>query len=231
MVQRTIRVCAIDNHPLLLAGIECALKKYSDFDVVGTGQTKADAITLALTHKPEAMLLDIAITGGGIEAVIQISQHLPSTKLIILTASDRPDHVNAALAAGVSGYILKGTGCRELCDSIRTVCDGKRYITPELAMAILSPHAQSHPHASDPSAAASIKNAGPTLSKRDFTSRELDVIELLSAGKSNKTIAEALFLSEKTVKNHMSNIMDKLQVHSRLSAALIISKWKTSESE
>lgn len=219
MTLRTIRIGVIDDHPLLLEGMLSVLRQQRDFDVVGTGRTMLEAVALAQTHKPEVMLLDIGIQGGGIEAAHQISKLEPAAKLIMFTASDRPDHVNASLAAGVMGYVLKGAGSMELCASIRAVSEGKRYITPELAMTILSPH---------PTVGGlenKVEINGPRISKKDFTHRELEVIALLSAGKSNKMIADVLSLSEKTVKNHMSNIMEKLQVHSRLSAALIISKW------
>jgi two-component system, NarL family, nitrate/nitrite response regulator NarL len=217
-MSRTIRISVIDDHPLLLDGILHALRSNPDFEIIGTGETKAEAIALAQTLKPEIMLLDVGIAGGGIEAARHISKADPEVKLIMFTASDRPDHVNAALAAGVMGYVLKGASSRELCDSIRTVCNGKRYITPELAMMILAPHPAGSPVIDD-------ENAPRKLSKKDFTSREIDVIQLLSAGKTNKVIAIELSLSEKTVKHHMSNIMEKLQVHNRLSAALILSKW------
>jgi two-component system, NarL family, nitrate/nitrite response regulator NarL len=217
-MSRTIRISVIDDHPLLLDGILHALRSNPDFEIIGTGETKAEAIALAQTLKPEIMLLDVGIAGGGIEAARHIAKAEPGVKLIMFTASDRPDHVNAALAAGVMGYVLKGASSRELCDSIRTVCNGKRYITPELAMMILAPHPAGSPVIDE-------ENAPRKLSKKDFTSREIDVIQLLSAGKTNKVIAKELSLSEKTVKHHMSNIMDKLQVHNRLSAALILSKW------
>jgi two-component system, NarL family, nitrate/nitrite response regulator NarL len=220
MINEKIRIAVVDDHPLLMDGILTALRLQSDFEVVGTGHTMVEAVSLAVAHKPDVMLLDIGIRGGGIEAARQILTQQPLTRLIMFTASDRPDHVNASLAAGVMGYVLKGANSNELCESIRAVGDGKRYITPELAMTILSPHIhQAEISTTDHS--ANIK-----ISKKDFTGRELDVIRLLSAGKSNKVIAEELFLSEKTIKNHMSNIMEKLQVHSRLSAALIISKWE-----
>ncbi len=225
MINRTIRIGIVDDHPLLLDGILTALRLQSDFDVVGTGQTMAEALSLAVETKPDVMLLDIGIRGGGIEAAHQIAKQEPSTKLIMFTASDRPDHVNASLAAGVMGYVLKGANSSELCESIRAVFDGKRYITPELAMTILSP--RSTVDVREKSEALHF----PKITKKDFTSRELDVIKLLSAGKTNKTIADELCLSEKTVKNHMSNIMDKLQVHSRLSAALIISKWEITDKQ
>jgi DNA-binding NarL/FixJ family response regulator len=217
-INRAIRIGLIDDHPLLLDGILHALQKKSDFEIIGTGQTMAEAMALAQSLKPEVMLLDVGINGGGIEAARQISKTQPDIKLIMFTASDRPDHVNAALAAGVMGYVLKGASSHELCDSIRTVYTGKRYITPELAMMILAPRP------ADPVVELD-EHAPAKLSKKDFTGREIDVIQLLSAGKTNKVIAKELSLSEKTVKHHMSNIMEKLQVHSRLSAALILSKW------
>jgi two-component system, NarL family, nitrate/nitrite response regulator NarL len=217
-MSRTIRIGVIDDHPLLLDGILHALRSNPEYEIVGTGETKAEAIAMAQTLRPEIMLLDVGIAGGGIEGARHISKANPDVKLIMFTASDRPDHVNAALAAGVMGYVLKGASSRELCESIRVVCGGKRYITPELALMLLTPH---------PNGIAPVngENTPPKLSKKDFTSREIDVIQLLSAGKTNKVIANELALSEKTVKHHMSNIMEKLQVHNRLSAALILSKW------
>jgi two-component system, NarL family, nitrate/nitrite response regulator NarL len=217
-MSRTIRIGVIDDHPLLLDGILHALRSNPDYEIVGTGETKAEAIAIAQTIRPEIMLLDVGIPGGGIEAACDISKTNSDVKLIMFTASDRPDHVNAALAAGVMGYVLKGANSRELCESIRIVCGGKRYITPELAVMLLTPPPTSFPIIRG-------ENTSPKLTKKDFTSREIDVIQLLSAGKTNKVIAKELLLSEKTVKHHMSNIMEKLQVHSRLSAALIISKW------
>jgi two-component system, NarL family, nitrate/nitrite response regulator NarL len=217
-MSQLIRIGIVDDHPLLLAGLLHALRKNSDFEIVGTGQTKSEAVDLANSVKPEVMLIDLGIPGGGVEAARQIIETLSSVKVIMFTASDRPDHVNSALAAGVMGYVLKGASSQELCDSIRTVCSGKRYITPELAMKILTPET-----------AKTVINTDynpPKLSKKDFTSREIDVIQLLSAGKTNRDIANELSLSEKTVKHHMTSIMEKLQVHNRLSAALILSKWE-----
>ncbi len=222
-MRRTIRIGIIDDHPLLLDGVLSTLREQPDFDVVGIGQSKDEAVALALSQNPEIILLDIGILGGGIEAALQISKSVASTKIIIFTASDRPDHVNAALAAGVSGYVLKGISGGELCEKIRSVCDGKRYITPELAMSIVLLH---NPEIIPPDIA---ENVGPTISKKTFSRRELDVIRLLATGNSNRSIAQQLSLSEKTVKNHMSRILGKLQVHSRLSAALILSKWEKSE--
>jgi two-component system, NarL family, nitrate/nitrite response regulator NarL len=217
-MSRKIRIGVVDDHPLLLDGILHALRTIPDYEIIGTGQTNAEAIAMAQTLRPEIMLLDVGIAGGGIEAAHHISKAYSDVKLIMFTASDRPDHVNAALAAGVMGYVLKGASSRELCESIKIVCGGKRYITPELALTLLTPRPSSMPLING-------ENTPPKFSKKDFTSREIDVIQLLSAGKTNKVIAHELALSEKTVKHHMSNIMEKLQVHSRLSAALILSKW------
>jgi two-component system, NarL family, nitrate/nitrite response regulator NarL len=217
-MSQLIRIGIVDDHPLLLAGLLHALRKNSDFEIVGTGQTKSEAVNLANSVKPEVMLIDLGIPGGGVEAARQIIETLSNVKVIMFTASDRPDHVNSALAAGVMGYVLKGASSQELCDSIRTVCSGKRYITPELAMKILTPETAKTVIDTD--------HSPPKLSKKDFTSREIDVIQLLSAGKTNRDIANELSLSEKTVKHHMTSIMEKLQVHNRLSAALILSKWE-----
>jgi two-component system, NarL family, nitrate/nitrite response regulator NarL len=216
---KVVRIGIVDDHPLLLQGILSTLRQVQGFEIVGVGHTMRDAVALARTVKPDVILLDIGIEGGGIEAAREIVKLELAIKLIMFTASDRPDHVKDALAAGVLGYVLKGASSQELCESIRIVSDGKRFITSELAMMILSLNGTAP---TDPA-----ENPIPTdMSLKNFTGREKDVIKLLSAGKSNRTIAKELILSEKTVKNHMSNIMDKLQVHSRLSAALILSKWQ-----
>lgn len=220
MTSELFRIVIVDDHPLLLDGIKNALAHIPEFEIVGTGSSHLEAVMLSQTLKPDIMILDIGIQGGGLEAALQIAKTAPAIRIIMFTASDRADHVNAALAAGVMGYVLKGARSAELCECIRTVGSGKRYITPELAMTILSP--------TKVAVQPKDNNPGPLakISRKDFTSREIDVIQSLSAGKNNKEIAEELNLSEKTVKHHMSNIMEKLQVKSRLSAALILSQWK-----
>jgi two-component system, NarL family, nitrate/nitrite response regulator NarL len=215
------RIVIIDDHPLLLDGVKNALGQIVEFDIVGTGSTLSEAVYLAQTLKPDIMILDIGIQGGGIEAARQISKSEPTIKVIMFTASDRPDHVNAAIATGVMGYVLKGARSAELCECIRIVSKNKRYITPELAMTILSP-SKSIPQTQN----GVQPDEKVNISRKDFTSREIDVIQSLSSGKNNKAIAKELNLSEKTVKHHMSNIMEKLQVKSRLSAALLLSQWK-----
>jgi DNA-binding NarL/FixJ family response regulator/signal transduction histidine kinase len=221
LVRDLVKVAIVDDHPLLLDGVKTALGQFDEFEIVGTGATLQDAVLLTQSFNPEIMILDIGIHGGGVEAARQVSKLAPLMKVVMFTASGRPDHVNSAIAAGALGYVLKGASSSELCDCIRTVHNGKRYITPELAMSILSP-------TKAPPESGSIEQQGAmsNLSRRDFTGREIDVIELLSSGKNNRAIAQELNLSEKTVKHHMSSIMEKLQVKSRLSAALLLAQWK-----
>jgi DNA-binding NarL/FixJ family response regulator len=142
---------------------------------------------------------------SGIETARRIVETLPDTRIMMLTVDDRGPSLLAALKAGAHGYVLKGVAAKELREIARRIADGEAYVPPALAAELLS--AMSVPRPAD---------AFSTL-----TSREVDVLELLGQGLSNRAIGERLFIAEKTVKHHMSSILTKLQVRSRTEAALI----------
>lgn len=204
-----IQIVVIDDHPLFREGVVSTLRAEADFEIVGEGTSGTEAIRLAGEHLPDLLLLDINIPGGGLMAVPQIVAISPVTKIVMLTASEAEDDVVTALKAGARAYIVKGVAARELKTILRSVQNGEAYVTPTLAASLLA----------DFQAAASKKTKSSPL--QDLTEREHGILELVAGGKSNKEIAAELFLSEKTVKHHMTNILQKLHVRNRVEAALL----------
>lgn len=203
-----IQIIVIDDHPLFRDGVVNTLRAEQDFQVIAEGTTAAEAVKLAGEHLPDLLLLDINIPGGGLNVVQKISAISPVTKIVMLTASEEEDDVVQALKAGARAYVVKGVAARELKSILRAVNNGEAYVTPTLAAALLS----------DYKANSGAKQKSPL---DDLTERERDILELVASGKSNKEIAAKLFLSEKTVKHHMTNILQKLHVRNRVEAALL----------
>jgi len=203
-----ISLIVIDDHPLLLEGLTSTLDSVDDFEVVGQGSSYNDALNLAHEFIPDTILLDISMPGGGVEAARDIHEALPTIKLIMLTASEDEKDVMSALQSGATAYILKGVGGRELIDIIRRVSSGETFITPSLASNILS-----HSYNTEPSKKNTLLD---TLNER-----ENSILSALERGLTNKQIADELFLSEKTIKHYMTNILQKLQVKNRVQAALM----------
>lgn len=205
-MKEKIQIVIIDDHPLFRDGVVNTLKMEDDFEIVAEGTTSAEAIRYAAEHLPDLLLLDINIPGGGLTAVPKIAASNPATKIVMLTASEQEDDVMSALKAGARAYIVKGVAARELKTILRAVHQGEAYVTPTLAANLLSDFKA---------------GAKKTSLLEDLTEREGEILELVAVGKSNKEIAAQLFLSEKTVKHHMTNIMQKLHVRNRVEAALL----------
>jgi DNA-binding NarL/FixJ family response regulator len=183
----------------------------SDIEVVGQGASIDDALRLDRELSPDVLLLDIGIPGGGVTAAQTIVASRPSTRIIMLTASDDEDDLVSALKAGAQAYVLKGVSARELVRIVRAVFAGERYITPELAVGLLTEMAQGRQSA--PSAVNPLD---------ELTEREREVLEGVAEGLSNKEVGQRLHLSEKTVKHYMTNILQKLHARNRVEAALLI---------
>lgn len=205
-----IRVVLVDDHPLLREGVASTLEAEPDFEVVAQGSNAKDALTLARDHMPDVIMLDVSMDGGGINAASAIAAACPIVKIVMLTVSEDEDDVLAALKVGARGYVLKGVGGPELVRIVRLVDQGESYVTPSLAASLLGELREQKKPAPDP------------LS--ELTDRERQILELLATGRSNKEIAGKLFLSEKTVKHYMTNILQKLQVRNRVEAALLAQK-------
>jgi len=209
----SISIVVIDDHPLLREGVISTLGAMDDFEVIGQGENYDDALSIAHQTMPDIILLDISMPGGGVGAARDIHAALPSIRLVMLTASENEKDVMSALQAGASAYILKGIGGKELVDIVRRVSSGETFITPSLASSILLDSYNREP--------------SPESSLLDkLNERESSILKALERGLTNRQIAGELFLSEKTIKHYMTNILQKLQVKNRVEAALMSQKIK-----
>jgi DNA-binding NarL/FixJ family response regulator len=206
-VSDTIRLVVADDHPMFRAGVVASLTATGDLEVVAQGGTAAEALALAREHLPDVVLLDIAMPGGGHMAARDITIACPSTRVVMLTVSEDEDDILAAMKAGASGYVLKGSSATELAAIIRSVHAGQVYVAPALAWGLLR------------------EMSKPRTSPLDeLTVREREVLELVASGLGNQEIGDRLGLAEKTIKHHMTNILGKLQVRSRVEAALLAAR-------
>ena len=208
-----IHVVIADDHTLFREGLAVIIGGTEDFEVVGQAGTMEEAVQLARDLLPDIILLDIDMPGGGLEAARLIAEELPVTRIVVLTSSEEDDHLIGALKIGARAYILKGVAARELIRILRAVWAGESYVPPMLAASLLLEMREAH---------AQQKQSSSPLD--ELTPRERQILESLAAGLSNKEIGEQLFLSEKTVKHYMTNILQKLQVRNRVEAALLAQK-------
>ncbi|HEY3058047.1 MAG TPA: response regulator transcription factor [Chloroflexota bacterium] len=200
-----LRVVVADDHPLFREGVITSLRTAPDIAVVGQAADADAAVRVVREHLPDLALLDVTMPGGGLEAARKIATACPATRIVMLTVSEDEDDLLAAMKAGASGYVLKGVSSQELLAIVRAVSSGEVYVAPSLAFALL--REMSKPPPADPLA--------------ELSARERQVLELVATGLSNQEIGSKLGLAEKTVKHYMTNILTKLQVRSRVEAALL----------
>jgi two-component system, NarL family, nitrate/nitrite response regulator NarL len=208
-----IHVVIADDHALFRDGLAGIISGTEDFEVVGQAGNTQEAVQLARDILPDIILLDIDMPGGGLEAARIVAEDCPVTRIVILTSSEEDDHLIRALKIGARAYILKGVAARELLRILRAVWAGESYVPPMLAASLLLEMREANSQRK--------QSASPI---DDLTPREREILEGLAAGLSNKEIGEKLFLSEKTVKHYMTNILQKLQVRNRVEAALLAQK-------
>ena len=200
-----IRIVVADDHPLFREGVITSLRTAKDIEIVGQAADADGAVRILREHVPEVALLDVTMPGGGLEAARKIATACPATRIVMLTVSEDEDDLLTAMKAGASGYVLKGVASHELLSIVRAVAGGEVYVAPSLAFALL--REMSKPRPADPLA--------------ELSQRERQVLELVATGLSNQAIGQRLGLAEKTVKHYMTNILTKLQVRSRVEAALL----------
>jgi DNA-binding NarL/FixJ family response regulator len=203
-----LRVLVVDDHPLFRQGVVATLARETGFQVVGEAETVAEALALVRHTMPDVVLLDVALPdGSGVEAIGPILSACPGAKVAMLTSADDSDTVLDALRAGAAGYLVKGAAGAELIAALRSICRGEGYTSPRVASRLLAEVA--HPRSAP---------------DEDLTPRERTVFELLGQGLTNREIAQHLYLSEKTVKRHVTVVMQKLGVRNRVEAALLASR-------
>jgi len=209
-----IRIAIVDDHPLFRDGVTRSLSEIGGFQIVGEGATAQDAERIASTVRPDLLLLDISLPGGGLAAVATMLADHPTQKIVMLTVSEANADVTKALNAGVHGYILKGVGSRALADILRNVAAGERYLTPALSARLLSDLQSPQPA------------NGVAGRLRQLTERQTEILRLVAEGLTNKEVALRLDLHEKTVKHHMTGVLSKLSVRNRTEAALTMREFR-----
>ncbi len=210
-----IRVLIADDHHVVRRGLLFFLKTQKDIEVVGEAKNGHEAVSLAESIQPDIILMDLVMPElDGIQATKRIKAKFPKIEILMLTSFSDRDHVVPAMEAGAAGYQLKDIEPDELVLSIRRIMRGENTLHPEATTTLEMDRqeAQNAPHSLNP-----------------LTPREQDVLAELTKGKSNREIASSLFVTEKTIKTHISNIFTKLQVQDRTQAALYAVKHGLTE--
>jgi two-component system NarL family response regulator len=204
-----IRVAVVDDQELFRRGLTMLLGVEDDIEVVGEAGDGVAATELAATTVPDVILMDVRMPKrSGIEACVAIKDVAPTARIIMLTVSDEEADLYDAVKNGASGYLLKDSSIDEVAQAIRVVADGQSLISPSMAIKLLDEFKQ-----------MSRSDRQQVPSPR-LTDRELEVLKLVAQGLNNREIAKRLFISENTVKNHVRNILEKLQLHSRMEAVM-----------
>jgi DNA-binding NarL/FixJ family response regulator len=201
-----IRLLLVDDQPLFRQGLAALLALEADLAIVGQASHGKEAIALSADLQPDVILMDVRMPiCDGVAATREIHQRYPWMRIVVLTTFDEDEYIWQSLQAGALGYLLKSTPSGQVADAIRTVHQGYSQLGPTIA----------------PKVFAQLNHTPPKVdSLHRFTDRELEVLTLLGRGKNNREIAQALFLTEGTVKNHVTRILSELGMRDRTQAAL-----------
>jgi DNA-binding NarL/FixJ family response regulator len=216
-----IRVLIVDDHALFRRGLEIVLGQEDDIEVVGEANDGEEAVAQAAELLPDIVLMDVRMPRrGGIEACSALKSVAPSARIVMLTMSDEEADLYEAVKAGATGYLLKEIPPHEVADAVRSVYHGQSLISPAMASKLLTEFA---------SMIKSDETAERQVPAPKLTDRELEVLKLVATGLNNRAVAEQLVISENTVKNHVRNILEKLQLHSRMEAVMYAVREKILE--
>ncbi|MFZ2021227.1 MAG: response regulator transcription factor [Candidatus Sulfotelmatobacter sp.] len=197
-LSQKISVMVVDDHPLIRVGIAAIVNARADMTVVAQAGTGEEALELFRRNKPDVTLMDLRLPGiGGVEAIAAMRTTRPDARFIVVTTYDGDEDIHRALEAGAQGYIIKGMPYQTLVEAIHRVHLGKRFLPPPVANTLAS-----------------------RMPDSDLSPREMEVLLLLVAGRSNKEIAQTLDIAEATVKSHVSTILMRLGVEDRTQAVV-----------
>jgi DNA-binding NarL/FixJ family response regulator len=206
---KPIRVLIVDDQALFRRGLQVVLSTEANVEVVGEAADGEEAVAQAEELGPDVVLMDVRMPRmGGIEATRIIRTAMPATKVLMLTVSDDEEDLYESVKAGANGYLLKEISIEEVAEAVRAVVQGQSLISPSMASKLLAEFSSLARRASEQ------EDSPPP----GLTPRELQVLRLMAQSKTNRDIAEVLFISENTVKNHVRNILEKLHLHSRMEA-------------
>jgi len=199
---KKIRIMLVDDHPVIRTGLALILNNEPDMAVVAQASSGDEALTMFWQHRPDITLMDLKMDGTtGVQAVVKIRAQAPTARLIILTSYDRDEDVYQSIRAGAMGYLVKDAPSDQIISALRDVYRGKKHFPHRIT-----------------------EKLAERVTMADLSDRELEVLRLLAVGKSNKEIAEKLFLALGTVKYHINNILTKLEAEDRTQAVLVALK-------
>jgi two-component system response regulator NreC len=198
-----IRVLLADDHTILRDGIRSLLEDQEDIEVVGEAEDGQSAVRMTSQLKPDVVVMDIAMPIlNGLEATRKIQRDLPRVRVLILTMHENEEYIRQVLAAGALGYVLKDAAARDLIGAIRTVYQGEAVLSPAITRLVIEDYLR-------------WGDIRPQDTSNGLTPREREVLQLIAEGYTNKSIAEILSISVKTVQTHRTNLMAKLDLHDR----------------
>lgn len=199
-------VLVVDDHAVFRYGMRAMLANAKGFEVVGEAATGEEAVEKAAEMRPDIVLMDIQMSGmNGIEATRRILQANPDVSVVVVTMFGDDESVFLAMRVGARGYVLKGADAEEVMKVLRAVADGEAHFGPEIAKRLMSFFSAPKP-------------APPSAEFPELTAREVEILDLIARGMGNREIASRLYLSPKTIRNHVSNVFLKLQVADRAQA-------------
>jgi two-component system, NarL family, response regulator DevR len=215
MVAVTIRVFLLDDHELVREGIRSLLESDGDLEVVGEAGNAADAMTRIPLANPDVAILDVRLEdGNGIEVCRELRSSMPGLVCLMLTSFDDDEALYSSVMAGAAGYVLKQIKARDLIEDVKKVAAGASLMDPRAVARVVE-------------RIANPPKAEPTLAT--LSPQESRILDLIADGKTNKQIAEAMFLSENTVKNYITSLLRKLKMTSRTEAAIYATKLKVED--
>ncbi len=213
----TMKVLIVDDHEVVRTGLRTLLGAHEDIEITGEAETAAAAVKSAMDTRPDTVLMDVRLPdGSGIEACRRIRSAAPEVRVLMLTSYSDEEAIFAAVMAGASGYLLKQVDADQLYEAILAVGRGESLLDPHLSKAVVD---RIH----------EICEGAPVRGLDSLTEREKEILELIAEGLTNKEIAERVFLSQKTVRNYVSSIFQKIHVSHRTQAAIYYLNRKKDE--
>jgi two-component system, NarL family, response regulator DegU len=214
------KIAIIDDHQLFREGVKRILDFEPNFEVVAEGDDGSEALSLVETYRPDVIIMDINMPKiNGVEATRELIDHYPDSKVLILSIHDDENYVSHALKTGATGYLLKEMDADALIDAVKVVADGGSYLHPKVTHNLVKEYRRLAINDNNQEG-GQFQQAEVRRPLHLLTRRECEVLQMLADGKSNRGIGEALFISEKTVKNHVSNILQKMNVNDRTQAVV-----------
>lgn len=222
MLESKISVVIVDDHQLFREGIKRILEMESQFEVVAIGSNGEEACHLAEVYQPDVFLMDINMPiMNGVEATERIKSISPNSRVVVLSIHDDENYVHEVIASGASGYLLKEMDAEALIEAIQVVASGSAYIHPKVTGKLITEYRRLSTLQDSDVARVELSDEVELGRFASLTPREKEVLQLMAEGKSNKGIGDYLYISEKTVKNHVSSILQKLVVNDRTQAVVI----------